>query len=82
MLLSRKEILENHHNSAQGQILEHEINIRKIESTLLTTPPGEAYAAMEKALVQRQASIAEINKVREIIETMIKEENKKDEQKV
>ena len=81
MLLSRKEILENHHNSAQGQILEHEINIRKIESIMLTTSPGETYAAMEKALVQRQSSIAEINEVMKIVETMIEEEEK-NEQKV
>ena len=81
MFLSRKEILENHHNSATGQVLEHEINIRKIDSMMIDTPPGKTYESFQEAVVAKQGAIEDIKKVLSIIETMIAEEEK-NEQKV
>ena len=73
---TRIEILESDYDSAQAQLVENEINIRVLNSRLITTPPGEDYNAMMKSISTRKTNVTQIKQVMGTILEMIEEEKK------
>jgi hypothetical protein len=73
---TRIEILESDYDSAQTQLVENEINIRVLNSRIITTPPGEEYNAMQKSISTRKTNVTQIKQVMGVILEMIEEEKK------
>jgi hypothetical protein len=73
---TRTEILESDYDSANAQLVENEINIRVLNSRIITTPPGEEYNAMMKSISTRKTNVTQIKQVMGAILEMIEEEEK------
>jgi hypothetical protein len=73
---SRKEILEGFHDQALGKLLENKINLGLAESRVLIMKPGEEYDETQKTIISLKKSIANFEKMIEIIELMIHDTKK------
>jgi predicted transcriptional regulator len=81
MIKTRKDILEEDHNSALTQLIENEINITILEAKVSATKPGDEFNKIQEALKVRKANVDQINKVLKTIEDMMLTEKKLEEAK-
>lgn len=81
MIKTRKDILEEDHNSALTQLIENEINLTNLEEKSIILTPGDEFNKIQEAIKIRKANIEQINKVLLTIEKMMLFENKLMEEK-
>jgi hypothetical protein len=75
-LKSRIDILKEDLNSANVQLVENQINQKVLEKRTLIIKPGKEYEQLQAALTQKKQNIERIEEVINVIEEMIKEEEK------
>jgi len=74
-MLTRKETLEKHHDSALAQLIEVEINIVHLEKKTAIIKPGDDHDKMMATLSKSKGNKKTISEVLEIIEGLIKLES-------
>jgi len=74
---TKKEILESHHDSALGKLLEEKINLVALEKRTKELKPGADYDKVQEAINAKKENVERIELVLSIIEDMIKEEGGK-----
>ena len=74
---TKKEILESHHDSALGKLLEEQINLIALEKRTKEVKPGTEFDKIQEAINAKKENVKRIELVLGIIEDMIKEEGGK-----
>jgi hypothetical protein len=73
---TRLAILELDHDSALTQKIENEINVRELTRRSLILKPGEEYTKVVQGIESKKNLIKALDEVLQIIEEMMKEEEK------